>query len=83
MKTTITQGLPKERADEVRNEFLSSVNLRNQLIKVLERKLESSRTSLRSSNSYENPSWAYAQADGIGYERAIYELISIISNKNV
>lgn len=81
MKTNITQGLSKEHADEVKQEFFSSVNLRKQLIKVLEQKVETLRKERRASNSYENPSWAYSQADSIGYERAIFEFISLLVSK--
>jgi hypothetical protein len=31
-----------------------------------------------SKNSYDSPNWAALQADGIGYERAINEIIALL-----
>lgn len=81
MKTSITSGLSKEKAEEVVREFNASGILRDRLIDVLNVKKESLRTEVRSKTSYDNPSWAYFQADANGYERAISELISLLSSK--
>lgn len=81
MKTSITSGLSKEKSEEVVREFNASGILRDRLIDVLNVKKESLRTEVRSKTSYDNPSWAYFQADANGYERAISELISLLSSK--
>lgn len=81
MKTSLTAGLKGEEKDEIVSSFLASARLRERLIYVLTNKLESDRREVRSKNTYESPSWGYVQADFIGYERAISELISLLSSK--
>ena len=80
MKSILTAGLPDERSKEVSEEFKRSSLLRERLIDILRQKNETNRTNVRQKSSYESPSWAYIQADAIGYERAIYELINLISS---
>lgn len=81
MKTSLTAGLTKEKATEVRSEFVHSVHLRERLIDVLNGKKASYRSEVTSKTSYDSPSWPYFQADSIGYERAIDEIISLLMSK--
>lgn len=81
MKTSLVAGLTKEKATEVRSEFIHSVHLRERLIDVLNVKKASLRSEVTSKTSYESPSWAFFQADAIGYERAIDEVISLLVSK--
>ncbi len=83
MKTSWLKGLSDERKKEVKDEFLSSPTIRSRLVTILGEKIESSRTGLRTKEGYDKPSWGYQQADGIGYERALYEVISLIEDKSV
>ena len=83
MKTSLTSGLDEQQKDEMEREFGASARLRERLIYILEGKMETNKKEVRSKENYQNPSWAYLQADGIGYERAISELISLLSSKNV
>lgn len=80
MKTAITKGLTEEQADEITQSFKASAFLRSRLIKILHEKENTIRTAVRQKASYESPSWAYVQADALGYERAIFELISLLSS---
>lgn len=82
MKTVLTAGLNEEVKKQVRAEFIGSPVFRERLIAVLNGKKESLRSNVLSKSSYENPSWAYLQADSNGYERAINELISLLESKN-
>lgn len=81
MKTTITAGLKGQQLDDVKQEFASSPHLRQRLNEVLEAKIESQRTFATSKERYDSPSWAMIQADSIGYERALREVISLLSSK--
>lgn len=83
MKTSLTSGLDEQAKDEMEREFGASARLRERLIYILENKMETNKKEVRSKENYQNPSWAYLQADGIGYERAISELISLLSSKNI
>lgn len=83
MKASWTQGLTKEQGDILRQDFVSSIALRMRLNDMLVVKQEECRKAARSKLTYENPNWAYVQADAIGYERAISDIISLILDKSV
>ena len=83
MKTVLTKGLDKDKAGEVLLEFSSSAFFRQRLEEVMKEKIESSQKAARSRDRYLEPSWALNQADAIGYERALNEVISLISSKPV
>lgn len=79
MKSTLTKGLTPEQTVELKKDFVGSAVLRKRLQVVLEEKSKSSRDASIAKDSYSNPNWAYLQADARGYERALNEIISLIS----
>ena len=79
MKTSITKGLTKEDADEVKGEFISSFHLRQQMIRLLEEKIQSTQAAMRDLERYKDASWPYYQADRQGQIRAYEEIISLFS----
>lgn len=81
MKTILTQGLEPDQAKELRGDFLSAHLLRKRLVEVFQTKIESKRTSV--STDYDNPNWANRVAHIFGYEEAMKEVISILSEKNL
>lgn len=68
------------RDEEQKNNFISTIlastAMQERLIELLEEKLENS--SKENEVDYESPSWAYKQADKLGYQRALREIINII-----
>lgn len=83
MKSIITAGLTEERSKEISGEFKHSAFLRERISELLRQKNEAHRASVRQKSTYDSPSWAYVQADAVGYERAIYEVINLISSESV
>jgi hypothetical protein len=81
MKISILKGLSDEAKVEVRGAFKGSLAFRNQLIKVLEEKIESTRKGSILNDSYNSPNWALKQADSVGYERALRECMSLLTEK--
>ncbi len=81
MKTVWTKGLNDERIKELRSDFLSSHYLRERLTEICNDKIKSLRTEVTSKDKYGSPAWPYVQADSIGYERALGEIISLIENE--
>ncbi|MNS07732.1 hypothetical protein D3C71_372380 [compost metagenome] len=79
LKTTWTAGLQKEPADEVRRNYKEALVMRRRLAKILQDKADTSVKDSRSKLLYENPNWALLQADQRGYERAMAEIIALIS----
>ena len=81
MKTVWTSGLTPEQKKEMTSAFTSAGFLRERLSGILEDKIETNRTASISKTSYDNPNWAYLQADAVGYERAMKEIISLLLSK--
>jgi len=80
MKTVWTNGLTTEKKEEIKGAFNASGSIRMRLQKLLEDKIESKRKKNVLESSYDNPNWALLQADAIGFQRALEEVISLISD---
>lgn len=78
MKKSWTHGLDSEAEKDLRGNYVASLATRKRLKKLIEDKANSSLNASRSESAYENPNWAYLQADARGYERALNEIISLI-----
>lgn len=83
MKVSWTKGVDKELAVDIRQNFKESLIMRKRLITLLDEKIAASQKTSRSKAEYENPNWAYLQADARGYERALVEIISLIFDDSV
>lgn len=79
MKSSWVKGLQKERERDVRANFLEALVLRKRLSEILNEKVQESQRVNRAKSTYENPNWAYIQADSCGYERALQEIIELLS----
>ena len=79
MKTVWTKGLEPDAVKTLKGDFISSQVVRKRLIKIAEDKMESSVKESRNKENYESVSWPYLQADCRGYERALQEIISLLS----
>lgn len=79
MKTVWTSGLESQDKKDVTANFKEAIVLRKRLVEMLEKKIISSRNACVSKDLYsETANWPLLQADGIGYERALKEIISLI-----
>jgi len=83
MKTVWTSGLKDKEKQEIIQDFRASPALRARLIKILDGKIGATRASSLSKDTYLSPSWAYQQADAVGYERALREVMSLFDEKDV
>jgi len=80
MKTNWTKGLTKENSEIVTNQFKESKLVRRRLGELISEKIKTSHTETRKLITYASPSWAYIQADAVGYERALFEIISLLDD---
>ncbi len=78
MKTSWKAGLSVDRKKELEMEFSGSGFLRERLIKLLQDKIDSSTKESRLKITYESPNWSLLQADNVGYQRALEEVISLL-----
>jgi hypothetical protein len=83
MKTIWIKGLDSQQEIEMKRDFTAAAHLRKRLEVILIEKYKANQQETRNKAGYESPSWAYFQADSRGYERAIFEIISLISSLDV
>lgn len=78
MKTIWFQDIKdKEDQEQFKKSVLGSKIVLDKLIQIVYTKAKIGEGS--TSTDYESPSWAYRQADKIGYQRALKEIIDILT----
>lgn len=82
MKTKWTAGLDANKSKELVEDFKASGVLRERLAAILQEKIDSNKREVTKKDAYAIANWAYLQADAVGYERALNEVISLILSKN-
>lgn len=80
MKTSLLKGLNADDKDEIKGLFISALRLRLQIIKTLQEKYDVADAESLTKDAYESSSWAFKQADLIGYKRGITEVISLLTD---
>lgn len=80
MKANITVGLTEDQTKEIVMSFKEAKFLRKRLREMLQGDIDSVRRASCQKANYDSPSWAHLQADAIGYERAMRELISLLED---
>jgi hypothetical protein len=80
MKAALLTGLTDQEKDEVRQSFAASSRFREKLREVLRMRVNANNKTVRSKDSYGVANWAYLQADAVGYERALVEVISLLTH---
>lgn len=83
MKTSWTKGLDEQLTKDVVQNYKEAAVMRRRMAVILSKKIEESAREGRLKDLYESPSWPYLQADKRGYERAMQEVIDLISDVNV
>lgn len=83
MQQALFKGLNEQEKEELRAEFMSSALFRRQLTLAVQSLADASGRASISEKAYESPNWAYKQADAVGYERAVSDVISLIASKIV
>ena len=83
MKINWTKGLKVQEKQEIEAGFAACAQIRQRLEVLANEKIKAKRKEMLSVDAYQSPSWAYLQADAVGYERALREIISLISSSSV
>ncbi len=83
MRTTWYKGMTDREKEEIISSFNASGRLRSRMKEILEEKLISMYAKRREETSYECPNWAFKQADYVGYERAMHEILSLIDSDGI
>lgn len=78
MKMNWKKGLSLEAKKAIELEFNASGLLRERLAILINEKIHSNNKKCKLEVSYESPNWALLQADNVGYERALLEVLSLL-----
>ena len=81
MKTSLLKGLDDKGVSNVRSSFASDATFRKALSGLLGKRVNNAFANMRKVESYDNPSWAFTQADTIGYTRALTEVINLLQSE--
>lgn len=80
MNSAWTKGLRKgsQEDKDLRASYTESLIIRKRLAQILEAKFDSRMKATMSNDGFDSPSWAYLQAESIGYAKALKEIMSIL-----
>lgn len=83
MNTLLTKKYKKNSQEykDVEDAFKASAFLRNHLVSILDDLLKEELAKKLSDAEYDSPSWAYKQADSIGYAKAVTLMKSLLTEK--
>jgi hypothetical protein len=82
MKTVWVKGLDEPERTEMKGEYNNAHRVRSRLIEIIEDMIENERKKNRSESLYEIVNWQYKQADSLGYERALDDVIGLLKNNS-
>ena len=77
MKKTWTKGAEPTLAADIEDSYGASAVLRKRLEQICQERIKASYRVGR--DEYDCPNWHLLQADGVGYTRALEEIISLIT----
>lgn len=69
-----------DEAREIKAAFIAAKPLRKQLINILDNKIKAHYKAQFNRTNYEDANWGFAQADSMGYCRALEEMKSILQD---
>jgi len=72
------KGVEPDYVKEIRGDYASSLVTRKRLTQILEEKKKVNATGALSKDNYASPNWSMLQADNIGYQRALEEIIKLL-----
>lgn len=80
MKRSWTAGLTDaSKKAEITAQFEGSSLMRQRLKELIQKKQETARVASLSKEDYKDANWAFKQADSIGYQRAMEEIMDILN----
>ncbi len=71
----------EEERKEIRSALLAAKPAIDRLIAIIEKEKKAGVNYRLGKDKYENPSWAYLQADGVGEERAYNNILKVLHIK--
>lgn len=83
MNTAWTKGIRKgsQEDKDIRSSYAESFIIRKRLAQVLRDKMDGKMKTAMSNDAFDSPSWAFLQAESIGYAKAMKEIISLLDTE--
>jgi len=81
MKVRWTNRLDEQNTKDIKQLYKESHRIRARLNQMLVDIIEEKRKGQTLESLYDSPSWAYIQADRNGYERALRDVIELITGE--
>lgn len=81
LATVWSKGLDPQDIAEVKEGFVGTLAFRKRFIEILQEKINSNRTKILNPENFNTPNWDKYAADSIGYERALTEVINILTGR--
>lgn len=79
LKTSLLKACQsKEQETELRQSFVAALPLRRALEKVMADKINASQNASVLKDGYDTPNWSLKQADNVGYQRAMKEILNLL-----
>ncbi len=78
MKTRWTMGLDEQNTKDIKQLYKEASRIRARLNQMLVDIMNEKRKGATLESLYDSPNWPYLQADRVGYERAIRDVIELI-----
>lgn len=78
MKTRWSMGLDEQNTKDIKQLYKEASRIRGRLNQMLVDIINEKRKGATLESLYDSPNWAYLQADRVGYERAIRDIIELI-----
>lgn len=77
-KQLLNKCQSKEEETELRQSYVAANAFRRLMKEVLEDKMEGAQKSSLTKDGYNCPNWAFKQADNVGYQRAMEEILKYL-----
>lgn len=80
MNTAWTKGIRKgsQEDKDIRSSYAESFIIRKRLTQMLSDKIDGKMKTAMSNDAFDSPSWAFLQAESIGYAKAMQEIIKLL-----
>lgn len=83
MNTAWTKGIRKgsQEDKDIRSSYTESFIIRKRLTQMLDDKIDGKMKTAMSNDAFDSPSWAFLQAESIGYAKAMQEIIKLLDTE--
>lgn len=80
MKTVWLHGLDDQKVSDLKQRFKECIIVRKRFFELVIKMIEEGRKESSSKAMLDSPNWALQQADRMGYERALRDMLELFSD---